>query len=113
MGTQDSLPCSQEPTNGSYPKPNKYNPHPHPISLRIILLLSFYAFKIFPQTYQHILMFVQVQNTIRIFHHTTFQNGFWFQNTHLATTFDTVNLREAKPYSEISRTEFVVNLWLL
>jgi hypothetical protein len=37
-GTKSSLPCSQEPSTGPSPEPDKSNPS-HPVSLRSILIL--------------------------------------------------------------------------
>jgi hypothetical protein len=39
MGPKGSLPYSQEPAAGLYPEPDESGPH-HPVSLRLILLLS-------------------------------------------------------------------------
>jgi hypothetical protein len=35
-----SLPCSQEPATRPYPETDEYCPHPHPVYIRSILILS-------------------------------------------------------------------------
>jgi hypothetical protein len=43
MVPESSSPYSQHPATGPYHEPDEYNPHPqHPISIRYILILSFY-----------------------------------------------------------------------
>jgi hypothetical protein len=40
MECADSLPCSEESAIALYPDSHKFSPHPHPITLRFILILS-------------------------------------------------------------------------
>jgi hypothetical protein len=40
MEAEHSLPCSQEPATDFRPETDKSSPHPHPMSLRSILVIS-------------------------------------------------------------------------
>jgi hypothetical protein len=39
MEPVDSLPCSQETATGPYPEPVESNPHSHPITFKIDIIL--------------------------------------------------------------------------
>jgi hypothetical protein len=50
MEAEGSLQCSQEPSTGLYPEPDKFSPHLYPISIRYILIISFHLSLGLPST---------------------------------------------------------------